>query len=341
MFSTSASASDRLWIQLGPEGNAMANADTVQNDDPQLGSIAGDWKQVVGNTLGSANSVRTLGTTTESTAASAEVPQDKDASGKISGASSRMPYPRGHLKNPDGVVQSVGELGFIHTGVESQSLKSGVAQQGVPWRTLRLQPTADKPTSVVPDWAFMDLFTVPTTVPKAAAKIFTPYGSHVAGRINVNSKADPFGNLENGTLTRIAPLRALLTGVTKSSTGIATLTDAEATSIATNIYNRTLSSEGKIYGFADGYDSPGEIAEIAGVADGGEETEEVMRGIANLISARGSVFTVYTIGQSLKQAPGNKLLITGELRQQVMLEGYPDTASTTKYRPVSVRTLSP
>lgn len=353
LTATLADASDRLWIQLGPEGNALANADTVQNDDPQLGGIAGDWKQAAGsNTLGSENSasVRTLGTTTTSPNVSAQVPQDTDASGRISDASARMPYPRGHPKNPDGVVQSVGELGFIHTGVEGQSLKSGVPRQGIPWRTLRLQPTDAKPTNVVPDWAFMDLFTVATAVPNAAKKMFTPYGSHVAGRINVNSKAEPFGNpavMGNGTLTRIAPLKALLTGVTKTSTGNATLTEAEATTLATNIYNRTLSSKGKIYGFADGYDSPGEIAEIAGVADGGEETEEVLRGIASLTSARGSVFTVYTIGQSLKQTPANTLVITGEQRQQVMLEGYPDTASPTtgpsptKYRPVSVRTLSP
>lgn len=328
-------ATTAFMVPLVGNGNSYASASTLQTDDPRNNAIQADWKSAP-QTLGKHNTgVRTDGTSSKSPNATTQAPQDTDASGKISGASSRMPYPRGHPKNPDGIVQSVGELGLIHTGIEGNSTRTS---NNVPWRTLRLQPTPAKSTNVVPDWAFMDLFTVPTAVPKAAAKIFTPYGSHVAGRINVNSKADPFGDQ---SLTRVSPLKALLTGVTKNSTNNAKLTADEVATLATNIYNRTLSSKGKSYGFADGYDSPGEIAEIAGVADGGEETEEVMRGIANLISARGSVFTVYTIGQSLKQTPGNKLLITGELRQQVMLEGYPDTASTTKYRPVSVRTLSP
>jgi len=330
-----------FMVALGGNGTSYASASTLQTDDPRNNAIQADWK-VAPQTLGKRNTgVRTDGTLTKSPNATTQAPQDTDSSGKISSASLRMAYPRGHAKNKDGVVQSVGELGLIHTGIEGNSTLTG---NSVPWRTLRLQPTPAKPTSVVPDWAFMDLFTVPTAVPTAAARIFTPYGSHVAGRINVNSKSEPFGNsavMGNGTLTRIAPLRALLTSVTKTSTGNATLSEAEATTIATNIYNRTLSSKGKTYGFVDGYDSPGEIAEIEGVADGGEETEEVIRGIANLISARGSVFTVYTIGQSLKQTTADKLLITAEQRQQVMLEGYPDTASTTKYRPVSVRTLSP
>jgi hypothetical protein len=329
-------SSTPLVFTLGADGSGPASASTVQTNDPRNNTLPSDWAYVPGsNTLGSENAptVRTVGKTSSVTP-----PQDTDASGNISDASLQMAYPKGNPKNPDGVVQSVGELGVIHTGIEGLSTRTSV-----PWRTLRLQPTAAQPASVVPDWAFMDLFTVPTVVPTAAKKMFTPYDSHVAGRINVNSKAEPFGNstaMGNGTLTRIAPLKALLTGVTNN--GNATLTAVEATTIATNIYNRTLSpGKGKTYGFAGGYDSPGEIAEIAGVADGGEASEEVMRGIANLISARGSVFTVSTIGQSLKQTPANTLVITGEQRQQVMLEGYPDTASTTKYRPVSVRTLTP
>ncbi len=47
-----------------------------------------------------------------------------------------------------------------------------------------------------------------------------------------------------------------------------------------------------------------------------------MREIANLITARGNVFSVYTIGQALKQTQGGKLLVTGEQRQQAYLERY-------------------
>jgi len=65
---------------------------------------------------------------------------DTSSNGRLSTASFRMPYPKGHTKNPFGLVQSPGELGFIHTGLEGKS-KGTPAKVGIPWRTLRLQPS--------------------------------------------------------------------------------------------------------------------------------------------------------------------------------------------------------
>ncbi|WP_156345014.1 hypothetical protein [Verrucomicrobium spinosum] len=156
--------------------------------------------------------------------------------------------------------------------------------------------------------------------------MLAPHGTSTAGRININSQVQPYGDAAQVTspLERFLPLVALLTGVaaTTSTGDCDTISIAKARTIARNIYNRTLAAKGKKYGYAETYDSPGEIVEIAGVADGGEESEAVVRGIASLVTTRGGVFMVYSIGQALKQTPNGNLVITAESRQQTMLERY-------------------
>jgi hypothetical protein len=58
------------------------------------------------------------------------------------------------------------------------------------------------------------------------------------------------------------------------------------------------------------------------VADGGEESEELVRQVGNLLTTRGNVFSIYGIGQALKQTPSGTILVTGEQRQQAMIERY-------------------
>jgi hypothetical protein len=86
--------------------------------------------------------------------------------------------------------------------------------------------------------------------------------------------------------------------------------------------------------------------EIDGVADKGEKSEELIRNISNLITARGDVFNVYSIGQALQQTRDGKLVVTGEQRLQAMLERYPTTDPTTgtvtfHFKPVYFRNLIP
>ena len=120
---------------------------------------------------------------------------------------------------------------------------------------------------------------------------------------------------------------------------------ASAQTIADNIFNRTLATTtpvGKQYGYTNGYDSPGEVVEIKGVADGGEKSEELVRQIMNLVTTRGKVFSVYTIGQAIKQTPGGKLSVTAQQRAQAMVERYLDpTTNQVHFSPVYFRNLSP
>lgn len=306
------------------------------------------------NTFGSVNR-RTLNVLGKAAASldfpPSSAPQfDTDKDGNVTDAGLRMPYPKGHAKNPAGIVYTAGELGYIHTGIESDRNST---RGGVPFRTLRLQPSRHD-TSVVPDWAFMDLFSAPVVVPASARPIFAPNDSAVAGRVNVNCLVEPYADQARhpqlaAVLERNLPLIAVLAGVPNPSEtdSARLLSTADAREIAASIYHRRLATAGKNYGYAAAYDSPGEIAEIAGVADQGELSEAILRGIASLITTRGSVFSIYTIGQSLQQTRSHELHVTGEQRQRTMLEALreldPATglATQVKFRKVSHGDLYP
>jgi len=324
-----------------------SNIGSVGTNDPRVNALAVDWSPQESHTLGMVNSSNaTRGASSPASTSTAAPQPDTSSNGKYSTASFRMPYPKGHAKNPFGLVQSPGELGFVHTGLEGKS-RGTPEKKGFPWRTVRLQPSLYQDTTEVPDWALMDLFTVPSVVPPAATTLFAPYGTAIAGRVNLNATAaEPFG------LQHRAALSAVLLNARKSSTvETAKLNATETAAIADAIFHRTLAIkktvgsktllEGKQYGYTSGYDSPGEVVEIQGVADGGEESEELVRSISNLLTTRSNVFSVYSIGQAIKQTPAGKLLITAEQRQHSMLERYLNTNNKVNFRSVYFRNINP
>jgi len=328
----------------------LSNIGSVETNDPRVNALAVDWTPQEDHSMGrinASNATRGASSLAPLPTTAPYPPQpDTSSNGRFSTASFRMPYPKGHTKNPFGLVQSPGELGFIHTGLEGKS-KGAPAKLGIPWRTLRLQPSRYTDTKEVPDWALMDLFTVPSVVPAVATTLFAPYGTAIAGRVNLNATAaEPFG------LQHRAALAAVLLNARKSSVvETAKLNATEAATLADAIFNRTLADkkvvgaktllEGKQYGYTAGYDSPGEVAEIKGIADGGEESEELVRSISNLLTTRSNVFSVYSIGQAIKQTPSGKLIITAEQRQHSMVERYLNTNNKVNFRSVYFRNINP
>lgn len=298
---------------VDPSSVAVNDISSIEVDDPRVNSHKDDWRPSIGagtkkNTFGARNSVSTIG---NDPIAGLSPQQDTDASGKISAASLYMAPPKGAAGNPDGLVTSPAELGYIHTGMESS------AKAGVPWRTMRLQPNNAPDTSAVPDWAFMDLFVAPADAAVAGQEVFSPHGSSTGGRVNLNAAIEPF------SIERTLPLAAVFLAAQKSSLSSTTKVNAqEAKDIATNIQNRVLAVNGKQYGYPKGYDSPGEVVEIKGVADSGEESEELVRQTGNLLTTRGNVFSIFSIGQSLKQTGNGSFVVTAEQRQQAMIERY-------------------
>ena len=210
---------------------------------------------------------------------------------------------------------SIGELGYIH--------------RPEPGRYLTLQPGGGSSPGQIPDWAMLDMFTVPNAV--------------TAGRININSFMNPaFASVNT---RRLVPLKALLNSISTSPG-----------TVAQNIYDSVGPANRKIdtYGMRNGrdgiFDTIGEVCEVTGLDNGGAteaDKEAVIRRIANLITVRSSTFTIWVLGQSIKQQPaglGIRLTpigqfdqrvdtITGEVKAKAIVQRYEDTTTT----PPSIR----
>jgi hypothetical protein len=182
-------------------------------------------------------------------------------------------------------------------------------------------------------------------VQPAGRPVYQPHQTDAAvgGRININSNPVPF------PLLRILPLSATLQGAPAMASGttpLNPLSSGSAQALAENICNHTLATNGTMYNCPTQFISAGEICQVKGIADSGEQSEELIRQISNLTTARSGVFSIYSVGQALKQTPNGTLLVTGEQRIQSMVERVStenpnNTGVVISFRPVYYRTLTP
>ena len=86
-----------------------------------------------------------------------------------------------------------------------------------------------------------------------------------------------------------------------------------ASTVVTNLLNHTII--GRDFGASGAYDYPGEICEVAGVADTGAsdwERETIVRNIASSITTKSNVFSVWGVAQTVKKKTTNTLYGTFE-----------------------------
>ena len=177
--------------------------------------------------------------------------------------------------------------------------------------TFHLQPTLPAlATGMPPDWALLDLFVSPAYT--NALTLYPPQPNTVGGLLNVNSG---LAFVNNPKIPRVLPTQALL-----KASGNAALLPAV---VATNIATMTLSaSGGNNYTFPQ-YLSPGELAEIKGVADGGESSEANLQGMVDQATAQTGAVRVYCVGQALKQNPtATSFVVLSEQYRQAAVRGY-------------------
>lgn len=280
-------------VPVTQQASAPAVGDSLRMavvDDARQNKNASMWTTVT-DRLGQLPSSSALPST------NAVPPQDTDSVGNVTAAAMRLPAPKGTPGAP-GQVGSVAELGYLPTGVDTST-------NGVPYRSLRLQPTPAGKRVLPPDWALLDFFSAPISTNLAA--VYLPYSNTVAGRINVNAGL-PFTN--NPSLARLAPIQALLAaggGPTNAAAAVAAM---------------TLAVSGTNYGAAV-YLSPGELSEVQGVADGGEATEANLLRVVDLATAQGGAFRVYSVGQAVKQtaAPNPTLIVLSEQYREAIVAG--------------------
>jgi hypothetical protein len=343
----------RLDIVSAPALATLSSTLSQAVDDPWVNHgvnpTTGESDWVVGNaTFGAANSnLSTLGTTP--TLSGAE--QDTDGSGKITDIGERLPAPAGttttYSDNTNGVVESVAELGYIHTGIET-------TDKGTPYRTLRLQPRKTANRLLLPDWVLLDMFSAPKfrwasisnkatggTVPASLTVAEQPQAATTnsltqkiasnGGLVNVNAVIAPAFANSSSTLTRSKPIEAVFLGsytdVLHSTTVSTSSSTVKTSDYSSALISRTLATAVAGTGYRNTFGSlpflsRGEIAEIANVSDRGEESEVRLYGTVDLLTTRSSMFRVYSVGQAIRQSPVSPYSITvqGERRTMRLIE---------------------
>jgi len=229
--------------------NGVTGVFNLEADDPRMNKLYKPTTAAANNSLGVANTT-TWSPNAPNTNAWAAFPD----TGCREGLASYYVKTNAYI--------SIGEIGYVH--------------RGEPWATLRLQPT----------WAFSQCAPTPPQASDSQLLEFIRVNdfNDVAGRINVNSDVNgPLGSHQSPAFF------ALFSGLSNSVYG--TITDAKITSIIAEIdaYRSTL--PGGMMG------SIGKICEITNLvtdlsgnlisSTNDAAREEIIRDVANLISARG------------------------------------------------------
>ncbi len=294
---------------------------TIKVTDPFLGGTKDDWSAPGPNRfadLTDAAKMRAhigLGVPPSNY----QLGQDLDVNGNITDEGTVLPAPAGSPGNLTGYVESLAELGRVHTGISTVP-----GTPSVPWRTLRLQPRhpqASAHLASVPDWIILDAFALPN-IPANETNALLERMNGKGGLVNLNSALKPFSTVE-----RPQALKSLL--------GVSTqFTEAQKTTAASSIIQQTLANttiaKGKMAG-SGLIQYPGNIVEFAGISDEGEASEARLSGILDLATTRGSIFTIYSVGQRVIQTSTGKLIPKGEASQLSMVERYED-AGAVKFR---------
>jgi len=303
-----------------------SNMTTRSVDDPSVNkNYEKDWS------VQKANTFQTTNATTLGSVAAILPKQDTDSSGRVTDLGLRFPAPKGEASNPFGMIQSVADLGFVHTGLQTLNL----TQPSVPWRSLRLQPQSS--STELPDWAILDLFQAPRsggesyyvrppTVSKTASL-------NSGGKVNLNFEVLPFQD----DLKRPLPLEAVFH---QASNGTANLTDVEARALVLSISRKVLAAGGSFYGL-DRYITSGQICEIEGIADSGEVSEALVRNTLDLLTPRSGVFSIYSVGQSIRVTSDGTIQVLGERRKRSVVERFESATGEIGFRSIFSETLNP
>jgi len=296
--------------------NTVGNRQITGCNDPRVKPVSYDWHTSTPTAAGS------VGTGANS-AIDRQVVSTNGASliasdGAISGSNDSSSHPISPPTRDKGRIDSVGELGYIHTGW--------------PWRTLCFQaqpPEELTGTNLIPDWIMIDLFSYTNVA--------------VLGRINLNAAVT---NISAGAMSRrLRPLQALFTAPLSMSPV------DPSTNIYDSILNQTLFVNPPPSNFLAGVmNFCGQVCEVTNFAAGAtdEVRERRMRSIANLITVRSNTFTIWTLGQAIQDIGGasggppdgvfnGSDKIVAEAKIQTVVERYVDTSSGSSN--VAFRTL--
>ncbi|MBE2204722.1 MAG: hypothetical protein IAE94_10325 [Chthoniobacterales bacterium] len=238
---------------------------------------------------------------------------------------------------------SVGALNFVRTGMIPDNLSASLGNQtGTPWRSINFSAASASSQSVhgsaYPDWAMLDLFTVPylpqkpyatgnfsnPPLPPALTFTETPfrkltYGGATEGRININNPRVPYPFDQDPSVNpappvRTAPLEALFYGIRPSryqddAPEIAAASKVDHAALAKAVTDYLNSTDGS--GRKKRFLLPGQLADLPeidaytydGVAANARSRNDLLKQVVGATCTQSNVFSIWVVAQSLKKSP--------------------------------------
>lgn len=246
---------------------------------------------------------------------------------------------------------SIGALNYVRTGMIPDDLTVAIdLQKGVPFRSINLSNESTSQGSY-PDWAMLDLFTVPFIPQPAyyAGQPATPkrrltYGGATEGKLNINNPRVPYpfdrviAGVTQTPPVRTSPLEALFFGIktSKAYTGteptINTISETDAQTLRQAVQN---------YLAANGpFILPGQLSRVPeidaysyrGVSAAAVSRNDLMREVLGNTTTQSNVFSIWIVAQSIKKNPKNSNPdifepgdnVTGETRRRYIIERHID-----------------
>lgn len=321
-------------LSIPVPGRATVHAQVA---DPWVNSMPGDW----------ITSASPVGSTMQLPAGTAPVSytsgQNTAATAARGGDAKALWLPKQSVDIPKSQrFPSSGYLQYIRTGMmpdRSVEILPLGQQHGVPYRLLNFSPSTSPSQKTdggnsYPDWAMLDLFTVPALL-QPLGNPAPPYleltsGGATAGRLNPNPPIFP-----NGEISRLLPMEAIMKGdqvyIDQSDDPAANPVDEKALSSAIESYLKGLSRPLMM---------PGEICNVPevaqylyqGVPAAARSRNDLVRQVVGNLTTRSNTFTVWAVGQTVRKKTGNIQygsveptdIITGESRMQFLIERYLD-----------------
>ena len=234
---------------------------------------------------------------------------------------------------------SVGTLQYIRAKMMPPD-DSGNIDRGQPFRCLSFAGASDTTQSGVPDWAILDLLTVPQAVYETPGRpsvgsmnsvINLTYGGATTGKLNPNGSA-LFPWVTNSTnYIRPQPLAAVFTDLRYNLDGTTNFT-----ALTTNLAS-ALASQVATYIAANGpLSMAGQICDIPAINAYGATVNPTRNDIVSqsigLLETRSSVFSVWVAAQSTAKKPANTSygsfetgdIVQAEKRYRFTVERYLD-----------------
>jgi hypothetical protein len=210
-------------------------------------------------------------------------------------------------------LPSVGSLQYIRTKMIPPD-DAGNTNRGQPFRCLSFAGASDATQSGIPDWAMLDLMTVPQAIydkpgnimlSGASNVINLTYGGATTGKLNPNGSALFPWVTNSATYIRPQPLTAVFTDLRYNLDG-----STNFTPLATNLAS-TLASNVATYIAANGpLSMAGQICDIPAINAYGAATvnptrNDIVSQSIGLLETRSSVFSVWVAAQSIAKRPAN------------------------------------